>query len=114
MTNDFKDIAKILADWSHPHTDIVIYLFGSRVRGDHQSGSDVDVLLDVENLSDSSTTWLTEMEAEDYASLKIQLPGRLELLERRSQVAPKVRQASKNSVHRDRNVICVWLPSARD
>ncbi|WP_281017740.1 MULTISPECIES: nucleotidyltransferase domain-containing protein [unclassified Minwuia] len=86
MTNDFRNIASILADWSHPHSGIVIYLFGSRVRGDHRSGSDVDVLFDFASPSDSSTAWLTEMEAEDYASLKIQLPGPLELLERRSQL----------------------------
>lgn len=113
MSDAISELAGILADWSHPHADVIIYLFGSRVRGDNRSDSDVDVLIDFENPSDSSTIWLTAMENEGYASLKAQLPGRLELLERKSQVAPKVRQAAMNPVHRDRNVICVWLPPTR-
>lgn len=113
MSDSIGVLAEILADWSQPHTDVIIYLFGSRVRGDNRPDSDVDVLIDFENPSDSSTIWLTAMENEGYASLKAQLPGRLELLERKSQVAPKVRQAAMNPVHRDRNVICVWLPPVR-
>lgn len=106
---DFREIARILADWSHPHECITIYLFGSRVRGDHREDSDVDVLIDHTLPDDAATAWLSRMEAEDYASLKAQLPG-LELLERLSHIAPMVREAGRNPVYVDRNVRCVELP----
>jgi predicted nucleotidyltransferase len=51
-------LAEILADWVEPAPSVpAVYLFGSRVRGDHRHDSDVDVrlFLDEWKLLDHST-----------------------------------------------------------
>jgi predicted nucleotidyltransferase len=42
VSNDLKDLARLLADWAAPASGVTVYLFGSRVRGDHKADSDVD------------------------------------------------------------------------
>jgi predicted nucleotidyltransferase len=46
MNSELHALAEILAKWIEPVPGIpAIYLFGSRVRGDHRQDSDVDVRL---------------------------------------------------------------------
>jgi predicted nucleotidyltransferase len=42
-SQEVRELAKIIADWSASAPDFTFYLFGSRVRGDHLSDSDVDL-----------------------------------------------------------------------
>ena len=44
-SDELKAVAERLADWVEPAPGVTVYLFGSRVRGDHQPNSDVDVRL---------------------------------------------------------------------
>jgi predicted nucleotidyltransferase len=46
MKRELQALAEILAEWINPAPGIpAVYLFGSRVRGDHRPNSDVDVRL---------------------------------------------------------------------
>ena len=44
-SDELKELASILAEWSRGHA-VTVYLYGSRIRGDHQPDSDVDVRID--------------------------------------------------------------------
>ena len=107
---DFKSLAENLADWSAP-TNFTIYLFGSRVRGDHRPDSDVDVVIEFgHQVTDADVEWWSENNREAFASINAVLPGRLEITERNSKLAHDVIASATNPVYRDRNVICVWFP----
>jgi hypothetical protein len=73
-----------LADWAHPH--ITIYLFGSRVRGDHRPDSDVDVVIVEDESSYELVVWWTRENGNLFADIDAKLPGTLcfELVRRRS------------------------------
>jgi predicted nucleotidyltransferase len=102
-----KELAKSIADWLSPAPDMKIYVYGSRVRGDHRPGSDVDIHLVMPKMPTREfTIWWTEQNIEDFASLRAILPGRLEFLERDDPLGKDIENGE--IVHQDRNVYCVW------
>jgi predicted nucleotidyltransferase len=109
-----KSLATILADWVDAAPGIpVVYLFGSRVRGDHRSDSDVDVRLYVDRWSaDSETTrWWTEQNNSDFAALKAKLPGPLAIhREKVDEADAAVMAGAENPMLVVRKVVCVWIP----
>ncbi len=58
-----------------------VYLFGSRVRGDHRPDSDVDLRIFTEDYEGDEATlqWWQQQNATDFAELKAALPGPLSL-----------------------------------
>jgi hypothetical protein len=80
MNTELSDLAEILADWIEPAPGVpAVYLFGSRVRGDHRPDSDVDVRLflnEWRNLTTVDMEWWGEQNETDFAVLKSLLPGR--------------------------------------
>jgi predicted nucleotidyltransferase len=42
VNDEVKQLARTLADWAADKS-VTVFLFGSRVRGDHRPDSDVDV-----------------------------------------------------------------------
>lgn len=102
-------LATTLADWSEG-TNLTIYLFGSRVRGDYRDDSDVDVVIEIGAATDFDVEWWMRENAEDFATIKSKLPGPLNILESNEPVADKVRAVATSPFYQDRNVICVWLP----
>jgi predicted nucleotidyltransferase len=101
-------LAEILADWAAPATGTVIYLYGSRVRGDHKADSDVDIVVQWPNPNFADTEWWTKNDNESFATINTKLGCRLEVLEHNDPLRSKVFAASV--VHQDRNVRCVFLP----
>ena len=85
MSNaELAALAEIIARWVDPAPGVPsVFLFGSRVRGDHRPDSDVDVRLYLEewtfNDNGATVRWWTEQQATAYAELQRQLPGRLDL-----------------------------------
>ena len=110
--SELQQLASTLADWSH-HTSAVIYLFGSRVRGDHRPDSDVDVVIKFPRVTDGDADWWLANNEEEFASINSLLPGTLKILENDDPIVAKLIHAAKNPVYRDRNVVCVWLPPKR-
>jgi hypothetical protein len=114
MSDELQALAEILADWIKPARGIpAVYLFGSRVRGDHRHDSDVDVRLFLDEWSACDVTvqwWLAQNES-DFAELKSQLPGPLEIhREDRDDADKHIHEGRKNPVLVLRRVVCVWTP----
>jgi predicted nucleotidyltransferase len=106
VSNKLKELARLLADWAAPARGITVYLFGSRVRGDHRPDSDVDVCFQWEGRPD--VHWWQTNNEQDFAAIKPKLPGPLAIHpEQDPWWAPAV---AAEVVYQDRNVRCVWLP----
>ena len=104
---DLPKLAKILAEWVEPAPGFVIYLFGSRVRGDNRSDSDVDVVIPIPQVpSEADATWWMENNQDNFKSINSKLPGSLSILENADAIADYVRGARE--VHRDGKIRCVW------
>jgi hypothetical protein len=109
VSQEVRDLAKMIADWSSPAPDFTFYLFGSRVRGDYRPDSDVDLHYKLPlNPTHESTIWWTDQSGADWALLRAMLPGPLCWLEQHAPMVPGVGQGKV--VYCDRNVKCVWLP----
>ena len=109
LSDDLKDIARLLAAWAAPAPGVTVYLFGSRVRGDHKPTSDVDICIQWgKHLDQADVNWHVFNEEEDYATIKRKLPGPLKILERNDPWWEHIIGAEV--VHQDQNVRCVWLP----
>jgi predicted nucleotidyltransferase len=113
-SQEVRELAKIIADWSASAPDFTFYFFGSRVRGDHRSDSDVDLYCKTPpNPSHESTTWWTNQNCvEEFESLRKALSGLIKWLEAHAPLLSQVKQGKV--AHRDRNVVCVWLPPKPD
>jgi predicted nucleotidyltransferase len=112
---DLPPLAAIVADWADSAEGLLrVFLFGSRVRGDHRPESDVDLYLDLKvdvNPTDEVVDWWTEQNQTEFAALKAALPGPLALHRDYEQiVGPMIRAAARQPAYRDRKCICVWLP----
>lgn len=107
---ELRELASALADWAAGASGATIYLFGSRVRGDHRPDSDVDVYVHWTSVNDELLFWWTENNEDKFAKVNAQLPGALQILERDDPLADKIREAGTRPKHQDRNVLCVSLP----
>src|SRR5262245_45346831 len=76
VNDDLRQLARTLADWAADKS-ITVYLFGSRVRGDHRPDSDVDIFIQQGKATRETAVWWTVQNSEDFASLKAKLPGPL-------------------------------------
>ena len=106
VTPELVDLARKLADWAAPATGTTIYLYGSRVRGDHGPNSDVDLWIEFSRPSRADIEWWTVNNEENFAAITTIFGARIEMLERNSPIHFDVTHAPV--VHRDRNVRCVW------
>jgi predicted nucleotidyltransferase len=110
ISEQLKSLANILADWTAPAETVIIYLYGSRVRGDHALDSDVDIWPDWTG-SATEVNWWMENNANDFANINAKLPGKLHVLPPNDPVKDKVRFGPV--VYTDRNVRCVLLPPVK-
>lgn len=100
-------LAGILADWVEPAPGFDIFLFGSRVRGDHGPTSDVDVVIPIpRSISDEDENWWIKINEDDFKTINDSLPGPLQIQEA-GPIATRALNAKE--VHRDRQVRCVWM-----
>jgi hypothetical protein len=112
-----RALAEILADWIKPAPGIpAIYLFGSRVRGDHRPDSDVDMRMFLDewgkNITRVDVEWWCEQNKTDFAVLKSRLPGPLSLhIEQTDAADPAIRSGRRNPVLIVDRVVCVWTPA---
>ena len=112
MNQDLQALAEILAQWVDEVPGIpAIYLFGSRVRGDHRPDSDVDVRVYFSewDACDVTTQWWGKQNLTEFAELKARLPGPLKIhAEKGADV--DIRKGKLSPVLRVRKVICVLTP----
>ena len=108
MSSELDELMTTLANWARDRT-VIVYLFGSRVRGDHRSDSDVDISVVWRPPRDDATTeWWAEQNATDFPELKAKLPGPLKIL--RGDQAHYPLTFARHEVARKRNVIALYTP----
>ena len=114
--DDLRILAGTLADWVDAAPEIpAVYLFGSRVRGDHRADSDVNVRLHLgrwrnDPIGVTGRWWLRQI-LTNFAGLKVRLPGPLHLhREREDEADPAIRVGEARPVLVVRKTICVWTP----
>ncbi len=115
MNVELRELAEVLADWIEPAPAVpAVYLFGSRVRGDHRPDSDVDVRLFLNQWRDvcrATMTWWAEQNETDFADLKSRLPGPLAIhREEQDDADVAIRRGMQDPVLTVGRVVCVWTP----
>lgn len=112
VTAELQSLAEILSEWIDAAPGVsAVYLFGSRVRGDHRPDSDVDVRLFVEDMKPDPVTvpWWMEQNETDFADVKSRLPGPLAIHRDTPDNADPYIRAGKQVLIVGK-VICVWTP----
>lgn len=108
LSDDLIELTRILADWVEPAPGFVVYLFGSRVRGDHRLDSDVDVVIPFpRSPSNDDATWWNYINHDNFKSINAALPGPLRILENADPIAGKVLKS--RDVYCYKQVKCVWM-----
>jgi predicted nucleotidyltransferase len=113
MNPDLHALAVVLNDWLEPAPTIpALFLFGSRVRGDHRPDSDVDVRIFINEWfpSETDVRWWTDQCATDFPALKARLPGKLEIHDRAENADYAILAGRKEPVLTVGRVVCVWTP----
>jgi len=90
-----------------------VYLFGSRVRGDHRPDSDVDVrlLLNEWNVCMDTAQWWLEQNRTNYDALRARLPGPFSPHREDGDFVDQfIREGRKSPVLVVRKAVCVWTP----
>ena len=112
-SDELKALAETLADWVEPAPGVTVYLFGSRVRGDHEPEADVDVRLYPNELA-HCVHWWTAQNLSGFAELKARLPGRLELhADETDPVDRYILENRKSPALVVRKVVCVRTPDLK-
>ena len=113
VTQELLGLVDILADWIAPAPSIpAVYLFGSRVRGDHRPDSDVDVRLFLNEwgglVDERDLKWWDEQNITDFAELKTKLRSRLAIhRETPDQADAAILAERKAPLLTHRRVVCV-------
>jgi len=111
---ELQALASIVTKWVDEVPGVpAVYLFGSRVRGDHRPDSDVDIRVYLRDwVTDSATAiWWLQQNQTDFSDLKAQLPGPLSIhREARDAADEAIKAGMSNPVLRVRKVVCVWTP----
>jgi predicted nucleotidyltransferase len=114
MNEELQVLAEILAQWVDAAPGVpAVYLFGSRVRGDHRPDSDVDIrlFLDDWTLCETTRRWWQDQNETDFAELKSRLPGPLAIHREKGDKADKdIRKGKASPVLVVRKVVCVRTP----
>ena len=115
MDEELKALAAILDNWIAPAPAVPsVYLFGSRVRGDHRPDSDVDVRLFLNDWKDAcpaTMQWWNEQNETNFAGVKARLPGPLSIhRDSPDNADAAIREGAKNPVMTVGRVVCVWTP----
>ena len=109
VSPELDHLLSILADLAAPATDVEIFLFGSRVRGDHQAGSDVDISIKWASLSNDRTAdWWTAQNSDALVGINAKLPGPLHL-PIQSDTDREALLKQGEIVHSRGNIHCVWV-----
>lgn len=110
VTSELIDLARTLADWAALGEPLIVYLFGSRVRGDHRPDSDVDILVDIEvaSIGTEAVHWYDEANESRFTALDLVLPGPLNPLDPMDKQMCQLVRSGK-VIHVDRNVRCILM-----
>jgi hypothetical protein len=118
-TDELRHLAETLAQWADKTPGLrVVHLFGSRVRGDHQPDSDVDLCIFPNELADDNetTSWWTGQNTSSFGGLKSKLRaagvhGRLHVhRDPFDEVTAAISRGEAKCVLTVRKVCCLLMP----
>src|SRR5262245_45701148 len=113
--DELRELAEVVAEWCEPAMGLEhVYLFGSRVRGDHRPDSDVDLRIFMEEWrpDDAAVDWWMHQNTSDFEELKAKLPGPLAIHCGTSDRADAaIRAGAKPPVLTVGKVVCVSTPA---
>ncbi|KLK90758.1 hypothetical protein AA309_23910 [Microvirga vignae] len=115
---DLEAIAKIIADWlEHVPGVPAVYIFGSRVRGDHRPDSDLDIRLFTYEwcggglIDDLTSEWWGKQNPVGIAELEKKLHAPLHIISEKQDLCDNaIREGAKTLVYVDRKAVCVCTP----
>ncbi|RYB01383.1 nucleotidyltransferase domain-containing protein [Lichenibacterium ramalinae] len=119
IPSDLPALAEAVAKWADEAPGVpAVYVFGSRVRGDHHSGSDVDLCVILDEMEDGNPIdpddWWDAQHRASFADLTAVLPGPLEMHYDLDDPALRwMREARADPsriVLQVRKVVCLWMP----
>jgi predicted nucleotidyltransferase len=112
--DELRQLAEVVAEWCEPATGLEhVYLFGSRVRGDHRPDSDVDlrIFMGEWRPDAAATEWWTQQNVSDFEELKAELPGPLAIHRDSPDLADEaIRAGARQPLLTVGKVVCVWTP----
>jgi predicted nucleotidyltransferase len=80
VDHDFRYVADRLNEWASRCKFVeCVYFFGSRVRGDHQPTSDVDISVEPDCSGENLAAWSDWKSNPGFGGLQDELPGKLHL-----------------------------------
>ena len=107
-SEELKQLAAILADWVAGRP-LTVFIYGSRVRGDHRPDSDVDIHIRWDGEIDRpSMDWWGAVNDEHFATINSLLPGPLQILVEADPLHYVIEASPL--VYEDRKVRCVLMP----
>ena len=113
--DELRRLAEVVAEWCEPATGLEhVYLFGSRVRGDHRPDSDIDLRIFMEEWQPdpAATEWWMHQNESDFEELKAKLPGPLAIHRDTPDLADAaIRAGAKRPVLKVGKVVCVLTPA---
>jgi predicted nucleotidyltransferase len=113
--DELRALAETIAKWCEPAIGLnEVYLFGSRVRGDHRPDSDVDLRIFMEDWRPASVAlqWWMEQNDSDFEELKARLPGPLAIHRDTPDLADAaIKAGAKQPVLKVGKVVCVITPA---
>jgi predicted nucleotidyltransferase len=111
-SKELKTLAAILADWAKDRT-LTIFLYGSRVRGDNRSDSDLDIHIawSKSAIDSASMHWWGEVNNDLFKAINAKLPGPLQILEEQDPLHYEIEAGEV--VHEDGNVKCAFRAPKR-
>lgn len=115
---DLPALAEAVATWADGASGVPdVYVFGSRVRGDHRPDSDVDlcVFQSEWDATSENVDWWIEQGRADFAQIKALLPGApkihgLDSWDDAGRWVQEARADPDRVVLRVRKVVCLWIP----
>lgn len=106
------DLVNELLPWARTMRTCLFYIYGSRVRGDHRTTSDIDICFDAESANAADAIGLQLQEIDGVFE---DLPAKYRCLVRdQSKRWPELRDRIRSApvVFQKENIICVVLPPA--
>ena len=108
-TAELTEFVRLLAEWASASPGARIYVFGSRVRGEHHPGSDLDVYIEFEGVTRDDMAWWLDNQRDNFEQIQSKLPCKFNPLDPSDPLRLKIVKAPVT--YRDRNVFCVKTPA---
>ncbi|MPZ34340.1 MAG: hypothetical protein GEV13_25720 [Rhodospirillales bacterium] len=109
IPDSLEKLVDDLLPWTSRMPTIKFYIYGSRVRGDHRSDSDIDICFDTDTAAACDVVELQIQETDDDFSLPAKYRSRIwDQSKRWGELRDKIRSAPVK--YYKGNIICVDLP----